>query len=79
MILKLWGWLREHGYAVMIVGMAVTALGAIMLFQSQRTGGITRQPALAIGIAGVAIYVLGRVAVLFRRNRPRKTDELDEE
>jgi hypothetical protein len=62
----------------MVIGMAVTAAGAFLLFQAQRGGGFSRQAALVIGICGVVVYVIGRVAVMFKRRAKPAKDDLDD-
>jgi hypothetical protein len=73
---RIWDFLCEHGYAVMLVGMVLVAGGALMLVQSRQTGVGLREPAFIIAGIGIAIYVTGRIAVVVQgRRRVRRKKE----
>ncbi len=63
--------LRNHGYVFMIVGMAITALGAFILFQAQRAA-VEKTTGLIIGITGLIIYLLGRIGIFYRNSLRKK-------
>ncbi|MBD3314601.1 MAG: hypothetical protein GF344_02330 [Chitinivibrionales bacterium] len=73
---KLWDFLVEHGYAVMLVGMVLVAAGAVMLIQGRQQGLGLREPAVIVAGIGIGVYVTGRVAVLLRgRHRAKRKKE----
>jgi membrane-bound ClpP family serine protease len=72
---KVWDFLREHGYALMLGGMILTIAGVLMLFQAQRRGGGLRQAAIAVAAVGVAVYIGGRIGVLFRGSKKRQDQQ----
>jgi predicted tellurium resistance membrane protein TerC len=77
---RVWDFLCEHGYAVMLVGMVLVAAGAIMLIQSRQSGIMLRQPAFVVAGIGIAVYLTGRVAVVLRdRHREKKKRREDKD
>ncbi|MFP4418029.1 MAG: hypothetical protein ACOC4C_05005 [Fibrobacterota bacterium] len=68
---QLWTFLRTHGYTIMVIGMAMTAAGAYILFQAQRVDS-SRTLGLTIGITGLAIYLTGRIGILYRNSLKKK-------
>lgn len=73
---KPWDWVCSNAHAIMLGGIFVAVVGVALLLQYRNSGGPTDR-ALSIGIAGVAVYVVGRVGLVFkgRRSGPRENSE----
>lgn len=80
MLNRLWNFIGNQGYMIMLVAMGIVIAGALMLVQGKRTMGSAGQFAWPIIITGLAIYVIGRIGVAFRgKRKPHNQDRSDSE
>jgi uncharacterized membrane protein len=73
---KLFSFLKDHGFAIMIIGFVLAIVGLLVYMQTRYTG--TAVPKIAFGstISGFVVYFLGRVMVsLSRREAKRKSQD----
>ncbi len=63
----------SHGYWFMGVGMALALTGVFIMMEPRHRMGTLRVVGISIGIAGFALYFVGRVCVALERRRPRGT------
>jgi hypothetical protein len=73
-----WDYIRSHGQILMLIGMAIIATGAVMLVLSRQMHGTNSPFAWPLVIAGVAIYAIGRLGMLLKKDAPKKKDPLDD-
>ncbi len=69
MLNRVWNFICDQGYMIMLVAMGIVIAGALMLVQGKRTMGPIVQFAWPIIITGLAIYLIGRIGVAFRGKR----------
>lgn len=81
MLNRIWAFVGDQGYMIMLVAMGIVMAGALMLVQGKRTMGPIVQFAWPVIITGLAIYLIGRIGVAFRRKRkpPDDRDKSDSE
>ncbi len=75
---KLWSICKERSFIIMITGFIV-AIGGILFFMNHRYG-IPGRISFGVTVAGVALYILGRILVIIhRRERKSMTTRSDNE
>ena len=78
---NLWQSLTDYAFIIMGVGMIVGISGLLILIQAQNAGN-PRGLGTGIGIAGIVIYVIGRIAHASKgrySQRKKTTDDTDDE
>jgi len=68
---KIIGFISGHGFGIMMTGFFI-AIASLILFMRVRYGGAQlRTVVIAAFIAGISLYVIGRIGVAIgRKNKP---------
>ncbi|MBN2036946.1 MAG: hypothetical protein JW768_09420 [Chitinispirillaceae bacterium] len=69
---KIYNFILEHSFKIMIAGFAVSAIGIIFYSQVQRKDPQLSTIAFATTAAGIAIYLVGRIALVVQRRKERR-------
>lgn len=69
---KLFNYLSEHGFVVMMAGFGLAVVGLLFYMQTRYSGSVVPQIAFGVTIAGFVIYVFGRILVATKRKRTTK-------
>ncbi|MBD3392738.1 MAG: hypothetical protein GF418_11610 [Chitinivibrionales bacterium] len=77
MLKRAWDMLCEHAYAVMLAGMAVIIAAGVLLMRARGTGGPAGSYVWPVAIAGLAVYVLGRIGALCKNRRGKTVQKPD--
>lgn len=64
--------LLEHGFKIMILGFSISAGGIIFYSQVQRKDPYLSNIAFIVTAAGIGIYLIGRIGVVFQRREERR-------
>ena len=78
---NLWQSLTDYAFIIMGIGMVVGISGLLILIQAKNAGNPTGL-GTGIGIAGIAIYVIGRIAHASKgrySQRKKTTDDTNDE
>lgn len=78
---NIWHFLTNYAFIIMGIGMVVGISGLLLLIQAQNAGA-PRGTGTGIGIAGIVIYVIGRIAHASKgrySQRKNTTDDTSEE
>jgi hypothetical protein len=62
-----------HGFKIMLAGFTLSALGIVLYIRMQHSPGQIRQLGGTLVVAGIGLYVIGRVSVIGQNRRDRKT------
>lgn len=84
MIKKTYDFLYSHGFALMISGLLIILISSSIYFRIRVYGTIYPKIALGFSVAGIVIYVTGRIFVALnqknarasKRNKPDNKDDL---
>lgn len=71
---KLWYFLVDNPYILMMAGMALLVSGLFMMIQSRDNSG-TKGIAIGLGAVGVILYAGGRILIGSRQKFKRKKAE----
>jgi hypothetical protein len=71
----LWSFICDKSLIFMVTGMVVLFLGLLILLQFRMSGG-PKDVAITIGIIGIAIYLVGRIAHFFKKSSATKNSDL---
>lgn len=66
---KILGWLREHGFVLMLVGFLTAVGGLLFYMQTRFSGSVVPQIAFGVTVAGFVLYVIGRIFVATQRKK----------
>lgn len=75
---KLLQFIVDYAYVIMLCGMIVGITGLLLLIRAKSIDG-SREAGLIIGIVGIVIYILGRIAHAYKRKYSQKKTTTDEE
>lgn len=73
MIKKIYTYLSEHGFVIMICGFALAVASLLIYMQTRYRGTVTPQVAFGCTIFGFVVYVIGRIFLATSRKRNRQT------
>ncbi len=71
---KAWYFICNNAYAVMMVGFITGLAGLLTLMRLRQTGVYAQYP-LVLGVAGIVIYILGRIALVGKGKMPKRPSE----
>lgn len=74
---NLWQSLTDYAFVIMGVGMLVGICGLLILIQAQNAGA-PRGIGTGIGIAGIVIYVIGRIVHASKSRISRRQNTTDD-
>jgi hypothetical protein len=74
MIKKLWSFICEHGYAIMLAGMVIVAAACIVLFRSRQADSQLGSFVWPIAIVGLAVYILGRIGAAMKNKAGKRRE-----
>ena len=69
---KIWSFISEHGYGFMLAGMGIVVIAGIMLMRTRQAGGFLGPYVWPVALAGLGIYILGRVGIALKSAAGRK-------
>ena len=69
---KILAFLLEHSFKIMIAGFTISAIGIICYSQVQRKDPQLSTIAFFTTAGGIAIYLVGRIALVIQRRKERK-------
>lgn len=73
MIKKIYTYLSEHGFLIMICGFAFAVASLLVYMQTRYRGTVTPQIAFGCTICGFVVYVIGRIFLATSRKKNRQT------
>ncbi|MBN1983264.1 MAG: hypothetical protein JW795_17140 [Chitinivibrionales bacterium] len=65
-MMRLWLYIQNNPYVLMIVGMVLLLSGVFLMIEARNSGG-SKQLAATLGIAGVVVYLIGRIGIMLQR------------
>lgn len=74
---NIWKIICDYAYLFMTGGMVLAIIGVLILVQKNYTG-ISQPMATTFGIVGIALYVFGRIAFVFKGKREKRKMLRDE-
>ena len=70
---KVWGFLGEHGFLIMMAGFAVAVRSLLFFMQYRFTPGPAKSTSGVFFVIGIAVYVIGRLGVSFQRRAQKRS------
>ena len=67
---RIWEFISNHAYIFMLIGMIIGIAGLLFLMKFDRTGE-PKSDALILGIIGIAVYLIGRISLFFKKKRTK--------
>ena len=75
---KVWGFLGDHGFIIMMAGFAVAIVSLLFFMQYRFTPGLGKSVSTVCFVIGIAVYVTGRLGVSFQRRAQKRSSSRPE-
>jgi len=61
--------ISAHGFGIMMAGFFIAVIGVLFHVQNRLSNEFVSRISLIVAIAGFAVYVIGRIGVVFQRKK----------